>query len=88
MGIQLDFATVLERWPSFLGGAVLTLELAALATVLGALLGTFAAVGRGTQHGREQRKLQRQRRAAEKARPPLQHCRKVELDAHGDRISP
>ncbi|OAF09837.1 ABC transporter permease [Bradyrhizobium centrolobii] len=48
MSIQLDFPAVLERWPSFLGGAVLTLELAALATVLGALLGTLAAVGRGT----------------------------------------
>jgi polar amino acid transport system permease protein len=48
MGIQLDFPAVLERWPSFLGGAVLTLELAVFATVLGALLGTLAAVGRGT----------------------------------------
>lgn len=50
MGIQLDFPAVLERWPSFLGGAVLTLELAFLATVLGATLGTLAAVGRGTRH--------------------------------------
>jgi polar amino acid transport system permease protein len=48
MGIELDFPAVLERWPSFLDGAVLTLELALLATVLGALLGTLAAVGRGT----------------------------------------
>ena len=40
----------MERWPSFLGGAVLTLELAFLATVLGATLGTLAAVGRGTRH--------------------------------------
>ncbi|MEK9280042.1 amino acid ABC transporter permease [Bradyrhizobium sp. ISRA442] len=48
MSIQLDFPAVLERWPSFLGGAALTLELAALATVFGALLGTLAAVGRGT----------------------------------------
>jgi polar amino acid transport system permease protein len=47
MAIQLDFPAVLERWPSFLGGAVLTLELAFFATVLGALLGTLAAVGRG-----------------------------------------
>ncbi|MBA2398317.1 MAG: amino acid ABC transporter permease [Bradyrhizobium sp.] len=47
MGIQLDFPAVLERWPSFLGGAVLTLELALFATVFGALLGTLAAVGRG-----------------------------------------
>ena len=50
MGIQLDFSAVLERWPSFLDGAVLTLELALFATVLGALLGTLAAVGRGA-HG-------------------------------------
>jgi polar amino acid transport system permease protein len=48
MGIELDFPAVLERWPSFLDGAVLTLELALFATVLGALLGTLAAVGRGT----------------------------------------
>jgi polar amino acid transport system permease protein len=50
MGIQLDFPAVLERWPSFLDGAVLTLELAVLATVLGALLGTLAAVGRGAHN--------------------------------------
>jgi polar amino acid transport system permease protein len=48
MGIELDFPAVLERWPNFLDGAVLTLELALFATVLGALLGTLAAVGRGT----------------------------------------
>lgn len=49
MGVQLDFPAVLERWPSFLGGAVLTLELAFFATVFGAMLGTLAAVGRGTR---------------------------------------
>jgi polar amino acid transport system permease protein len=48
MSLQLDFPAVLERWPSFLGGAALTLELAAFATVLGALFGTLAAVGRGS----------------------------------------
>jgi polar amino acid transport system permease protein len=48
MGLQLDFPAVLERWPSFVGGAALTLELAFFATVLGAFLGTLAAVGRGT----------------------------------------
>lgn len=47
MSLQLDFPAVLERWPSFLAGAALTLELAAFATVLGALIGTLAAVGRG-----------------------------------------
>ncbi|MFT4117292.1 amino acid ABC transporter permease [Bradyrhizobium sp.] len=50
MSLQLDFPAVLERWPSFLGGAALTLELAAFATVLGAALGTLAAVGRGTRN--------------------------------------
>ena len=49
MGIELDFSAVLDRWPSFLGGAILTLELALLATILGATLGTLAAVGRGTR---------------------------------------
>jgi polar amino acid transport system permease protein len=48
MSIELDFPAVLERWPNFLGGAILTLELAFFATVFGALLGTLAAVGRGT----------------------------------------
>jgi polar amino acid transport system permease protein len=47
MSIELDFPAVLERWPNFLGGAILTLELAFFATVSGALLGTLVAVGRG-----------------------------------------
>jgi polar amino acid transport system permease protein len=50
MSLQLDFPAVLERWPSFLGGAALTLELAAFATVLGAGLGTLVAVGRGSHN--------------------------------------
>ncbi len=49
MSIELDFPAVLERWPSFLGGAALTLKLAFFATAFGALLGTLAAVGRGFQ---------------------------------------
>jgi polar amino acid transport system permease protein len=49
MSLQLDFPAVLERWPNFLAGAALTLELAAFATVLGALFGTLAAVGRGSR---------------------------------------
>ncbi|MET4384990.1 polar amino acid transport system permease protein [Bradyrhizobium sp. F1.4.3] len=49
MSLQLDFPAVLERWPSFVAGAALTLELASFATVLGALFGTLAAVGRGSQ---------------------------------------
>jgi polar amino acid transport system permease protein len=50
MSLQLDFPAVLARWPSFLDGAILTLELASFATVLGALLGTLTAVGRGTHN--------------------------------------
>ena len=49
MSIELDFPAVLERWPHFLEGASLTLELAFFATVLGALLGTVAAFGRGAR---------------------------------------
>lgn len=49
MGLQLDFSAVLERWPSFVDGAVLTLQLAFFATVLGSLLGVLAAVGRGSR---------------------------------------
>ena len=46
MNIELDFATVLERWPSFLDGALLTLQLAALATLVGGTVGVLAAIGR------------------------------------------
>jgi polar amino acid transport system permease protein len=46
MHIDFDFPTVLERWPSFLDGAVLTLELAFIATILGAIIGTLGAIGR------------------------------------------
>jgi len=46
MAINLDFPTVLARWPSFLDGATLTLELALMATVFGGTLGTLCAVGR------------------------------------------
>jgi polar amino acid transport system permease protein len=46
MGIELDFSVVLERWHSLLDGAVLTLELAAIAVVLGAVIGALGAIGR------------------------------------------
>jgi polar amino acid transport system permease protein len=46
MAINLDFPTVLARWPSFLDGATLTLELALMATVFGGTLGALCAVGR------------------------------------------
>jgi polar amino acid transport system permease protein len=46
VGINLDFSIVLERWRSLLDGAVLTLELAFSATILGGTLGTLSAIGR------------------------------------------
>ena len=46
MGIELDFSVVLERWHSLLDGAVLTLELAAIAVVLGGVIGALGAIGR------------------------------------------
>jgi polar amino acid transport system permease protein len=46
MRIQLDFGVVLERWPMFLDGAVMTLQLAAMAVVFGFALGALCAVGR------------------------------------------
>ncbi len=48
MGLNLDFSVVLERWPLFWDGAVMTLKLAALAIVFGAIIGTFCAVGRNS----------------------------------------
>jgi len=50
MNLNLDFSVVLERWPSLLGGAVLTLELALIATVLGGIVGIFGAIGRRSGH--------------------------------------
>jgi len=50
MGVTLDFQAVLERWPSFFSGALLTLELACFATLCGGLLGTLVAVGRGSHN--------------------------------------
>ena len=44
MGIALDFSSVLEQWPLFLDGALLTLELSAVATVAGFLAGTACAI--------------------------------------------
>jgi polar amino acid transport system permease protein len=50
MRIDFDFRTVLERWPSFLDGAVLTLELAFIATVCGAVIGALGAIGRRSRY--------------------------------------
>jgi polar amino acid transport system permease protein len=46
MAIKLDFSVILERWHSLLDGAVLTLELASTATVLGGLIGILGAMAR------------------------------------------
>jgi polar amino acid transport system permease protein len=48
---KLDFSVVLERWPLFLDGALLTIRLAAVATVLGFVVGTLAAIGRRSRVG-------------------------------------
>src|SRR3954451_9864432 len=50
MAIKLDFSVVLERWQSLMDGAVLTLELAGTATVLGGLIGIFGAMARRSHH--------------------------------------
>jgi polar amino acid transport system permease protein len=50
MSINLDFDVVLERWPMFLDGARLTLELAFIATVLGAAIGAFGAIARRSRY--------------------------------------
>ena len=50
MNLNLDFAAILERWPAFLEGALLTLQLAFIATVLGAVIGVLGAIGRRSNH--------------------------------------
>lgn len=46
MTYQFDFSALLPYWPDFLWGALLTLQLSAVATVAGFVLGTFCAIGR------------------------------------------
>lgn len=48
MAIALDFSSVLEQWPLFLDGAALTLELSAVATVAGFVVGTACAMAMRT----------------------------------------
>ncbi|MDM0049171.1 amino acid ABC transporter permease [Variovorax sp. J22R115] len=43
---NLDFGVVLERWPLFVEGAWLTVQLALVATLAGFAIGTLCAVGR------------------------------------------
>jgi len=49
--LKLDFGAILERWPLFVDGLVLTVELSAVATVLGFLVGTLGAIGRRSSIG-------------------------------------
>ncbi len=46
--MTLEFAPILERWPMLLDGALVTLKLAAVATLLGFVIGTLCAVGRNS----------------------------------------
>ena len=46
MRINLNFGAILERWPAFLSGAILTLELAVIATVFGTVIGVLGAIAR------------------------------------------
>lgn len=46
MGVELNFQDVLSRWPMLLSGAQLTMELAALATAIGLVIGIAGAIGR------------------------------------------
>lgn len=46
--MTLEFAPIFEQWPMLLNGALVTLKLAAVATVLGFVIGTFCAVGRNS----------------------------------------
>jgi polar amino acid transport system permease protein len=46
MGITFDFGAILARWPMLLDGALLTLQLAGVATLLGFAIGVACAVGR------------------------------------------
>ncbi|WP_460449680.1 amino acid ABC transporter permease [Alsobacter sp. SYSU BS001988] len=50
MKINLDFGAILERWPSFVSGAIMTLELAVIATVLGTVIGVIGAIARRSGH--------------------------------------
>ncbi|ACA16201.1 polar amino acid ABC transporter, inner membrane subunit [Methylobacterium sp. 4-46] len=46
MRYRFDFEALAEYWPDFLMGALTTLEMTAVATVLGLLIGILCAVGR------------------------------------------
>ena len=46
--MKLEFAPIVERWPLLLEGASVTLQLAAVATLLGFVIGTLCAIGRNS----------------------------------------
>jgi polar amino acid transport system permease protein len=46
MRYEFDFDSLVAYWPSFLRGALMTLEMTALATVLGLAIGVVLAIGR------------------------------------------
>jgi len=50
VGVELNFQDVLARWPMLLSGAQLTMELAALATAIGLVIGIAGAIGRRSVH--------------------------------------
>lgn len=50
MTYKFDFSAVLAQWPLFLHGAWLTIQLAVIATLLGFLIGTLCAFGRGSHN--------------------------------------
>jgi polar amino acid transport system permease protein len=47
--VSLDFSPILERWPLLLDGALVTMKLAASATILGFIIGTLCAIGRNSK---------------------------------------
>ena len=48
MTYQFDFSSLLPYWPEFLQGVWLTVQLSAVSTVLGFVLGTLCAIGRAS----------------------------------------
>ena len=50
MTYRFDFSAVLAQWPLFMHGAWLTIKLSLLATLLGLLIGTLCAIGRGSRN--------------------------------------
>ena len=53
--MNFDFAAVASRWPMFLDGALMTIKLAAGATLVGFVIGTFGAIARRSGVGWAQR---------------------------------